>query len=151
MITVEEFGYEHADTAFMLIEKLLEELGEEGDSAQLDKKKILADWQRFQDRFTFFVALDENNQALGIITLAENIAIYADGAHGVINELYVAPEHRSQSVGTMLIETAKEYGRFKGWHRIDVTCPLGEKWARTVEFYEREGFVHTGPRLKVQL
>ncbi len=151
MITVEEFGYEHADTALMLVGKLLEELREDGPSVELDKKKILTDWQQFQDRFNFFVALDENNQALGIVTLAENFAIYADGACGVINELYVPPDRRGQSVGKMLIETAKEYGRFRGWKRIDVTCPLGEKWARTVEFYEREGFVQTGPRLKFQL
>jgi GNAT superfamily N-acetyltransferase len=151
MITVEEFGYEHADTALMLVDKLLEELREEDESVELDKKKILDDWQRFQDRFTFFVALDENNNSLGIITLAENFAIYADGACGVINELYVAPGQRGQSVGKMLIETAKEYGKFKGWHRIDVTCPPGEKWQRTVNFYMREGFTVSGPRLKFKL
>ena len=149
MITVEEIGIERADQIIELVTKLLDEIREEADKAvELDREKIVQDWTGNQDTFTAFVALDESEKLLGVVTLVDSFAVYAGGRYGVINELYVLPEYRNQQVGRMLVETAKDYGRYQGWKRIDVTAPLGEKWERTIKFYEREGFVHTGPKLK---
>ena len=152
MITVEQLDIERADLVLKLVARLLEELREEPEESNqtdaLNYEKIKQDWVANQDRFTAFVALDEDNTTLGVITLTESFAIYADGSYGTINELYVLPEHRQKKIGKILIETAKEYGRQCGWRRLDVTAPSGEKWDRTVAFYLRESFAHTGPKLR---
>jgi GNAT superfamily N-acetyltransferase len=157
MITVEQLDIEQADLVLDLVTRLLEELAEDGETVALDIEKIKHGWEANEDRFTAFVALEEDDEnggeatTLGIITLVESFAIYADGSYGVINELYVLPEHREKQIGRVLIETAKEYGRQCGWRRIDVTAPHGEKWDRTVAFYLREDFVHSGPKLSLKL
>jgi GNAT superfamily N-acetyltransferase len=149
MITVEQLDIEQADRVLDLVTRQFEELREESDEAvALDVEKIKRGWEANQDRFTAFVALDEDNSTLGIVTLQESFAIYADGSYGVINELYVLPEHRDKKIGRVLIETVKEYGRQCGWRRIEVNAALGEKWERTVAFYLREDFTHLGPKLR---
>jgi len=152
MILIEELGIEKANQVIDLVRKLAVELGGEDDEfGGLDKAKILADWEASKERFVAFVAIAENGEVLGIITLAQSFAIYAGGCYGAINELYVAPKHRNKNVGKMLVETAKDYGRKRGWKRLDVTAPPGDKWRRTVNFYLREGFAHTGPKLRFML
>ena len=152
MITIEEVGPDFSPRVLNLVFRLLNELAEEsGDSPKLDPTRILNDWKASEDRFTVFIAFSESMDALGIVTLAENFAIYANGRYGIINELYVEPSARNQQVGKMLVETAKAYAQAKDWKRLDVTAPLGDKWQRTVDFYLREGFVQTGPKLKFML
>jgi GNAT superfamily N-acetyltransferase len=127
-------------------------LGDEGDEfSGIDREKMFRELDKNQNRFTAFLAKNDNGDNIGIVTLVESFAIYAGGNYGVIDEMYVVPEHRSQGVGKLLIKAAKEYGRQKGWFRIDVTAPTEERWQRTVKFYEREGFVFTGPKLKFVL
>lgn len=152
MILIEELGIEQADQVIELVRKLAVELGGEDDEfGGLDKTKILADWELSKERFVAFVAIAENGEVLGMITVAESFAIYAGGCYGAINELYVPPKHRNKNVGKMLVETAKDYGRDRGWKRLVVTAPPGDKWQRTVNFYLREGFTHTGPKLRFGL
>jgi GNAT superfamily N-acetyltransferase len=88
---------------------------------------------------------------VGVLTLTEQFAIYAGGRYGVIDELYVAPEHRSAGVGARLLEAAAALGATRGWRRLDVTAPPGTAWERTVRFYENHGFVFTGPKLRLDL
>jgi heme-degrading monooxygenase HmoA len=49
------------------------------------------------------------------------------------------------------IEAVKQFGRQKDWTRIDVTAPESERWIRARQFYEKQGFVFTGPKLKFLL
>lgn len=65
--------------------------------------------------------------------------------------MYVAPNSRSQGIGQKLITTLIKYAGQRKWQRIDVTAPPEEKWKRTIAFYEREGFVFTGPKLRLKL
>jgi GNAT superfamily N-acetyltransferase len=149
MIRIERVDIDQADRVFDLVGLLLAELSDDDDEFHgLDRDKILADWKRNAERFTAFIAHSDQGALIGVITLTETFAIYAGGCYGVIDELYVAPEFRSRQVGRMLLEQVKEHGRTRGWQRIDVTAPLGTKWRRTVDFYLREGFVHTGPKLR---
>lgn len=149
MITVERIGQEKANLIVEYVTRLLEELRDE--PFELHLEKIMADWNASGDRFIAFVALDGDGAVAGITTVVESFAIYANGNYGTINEMYVAPQHRSRQVGRMLIDAVKEYAGEKGWHRIDVTAPAGDAWKRTVSFYEKQGFVFTGPKLKFRL
>lgn len=149
MIKIEKAGIDQSSLVFDLVEKLLMELREEGEEAGIpDRERARRHWLENSDKFTSFIARDENHKPIGIITLTECFAIYAGGNFGIINELYIIPEYRSQKVGQKLLETVKDYARKKGWKRIDVTAPPGDGWARTIRFYEREGFVLTGRNLK---
>jgi GNAT superfamily N-acetyltransferase len=149
MIEIKRLTIDDSDTIIDLVGALLIELRDDWDGyKQPERNKILAEWKRHNDRFTVFAAYD-GTTPVGILTLAENFALYANGSYGIINELYIVPDHRSAGVGKMLIEAAKSYGRERRWKRIDVTAPPGEEWQRTVGFYEREGFVFTGPKLRL--
>lgn len=99
------------------------------------------------ERHSTLLALDGDGEPIGVITLTESIAIYAGGRIGVINELYVLPEWRSEGIGAMLVGQAKSLAEDRGWQRIEVTTP-GEDYEKTIRFYEREGFFKIGPRMR---
>jgi GNAT superfamily N-acetyltransferase len=151
-IDFERLTIKNAELVFDWVIRLLEELGKEGEELSgLDRKKVLTEWQQAGERFNAFVARNENGSILGILTLVETFAIYANGNYGVINEMYISPEYRSAGIGALLIDAAKELGRKKGWARIDVTAPESERWERSRRFYEKQGFAFTGPKLKILL
>ena len=95
-----------------------------------------------------FVAEAPEDGAVGVITLNEGTAIYAEGRFGTIAELYIAPAYRSQGVGALLVDRALAFGKVRGWARLEVGAPDQPRWSRTVDFYRRQGFVEVGPRLK---
>lgn len=97
------------------------------------------------DHHSTLLALNEDEDVVGIMTLAECLSVYAGGKYGVINELYVVSEYRSEGVGKMLIDAAKELADARDWKRIEVTTP-GDDFVKTLRFYEREGFYKIGPR-----
>jgi len=148
-IGIRQLGMERFDLIFNTVLLLLEELRESpSDNPFRFKDKILADWKRNPEHHIVFAAFDED-RVVGIITLSENFAIYTDGNHGTINELYVAPEYRSRGVGKMLLDKAVSLAKERDWQRIEVTAPFGEKWAGTIAFYLREGFTEAGPKLRL--
>lgn len=99
------------------------------------------------DHHSTLLAFNEDDEAVGVITLVESMSLSAGGHYGVINELYVVPEYRSEGVGKMLIDFAKEIGEQREWTRLEVTTP-GDEFEKTRHFYEREGFFKIGPRYK---
>jgi len=98
-----------------------------------------------------FLAEDDENHAVGLLTLNECAAIYAGGKFGEISELYVVPEFRAAKLGQQLIEKAFEFGRSKAWKRLEVGAPDVPRWNRTVSFYKENGFKEVGPRLSYVL
>ena len=80
--------------------------------------------------------------------LNECAAIYAGGRFGEITELYVVPEARSTGVAAALVAAAVRVAGDKGWRRLEVGAPAQPAWARTLAFYERQGFAPVGPRLR---
>jgi len=85
---------------------------------------------------------------MGVVTLHECAAIYAGGVFGEISELYVKPEFRSLQVGELLLSSAIEYGKSRGWKRLEVGSPPTNESPRTFKFYEKQGFQCTGSRLR---
>ncbi|MGC8774562.1 MAG: GNAT family N-acetyltransferase [Chlorobaculum sp.] len=103
-------------------------------------------------RYVVFVAVDGSDEPAGFIALYESCALYAGGVFGTIPELFVRPECRSLGVGQGLLEAAREFGKSRGWKRLEVTTPPLPEFDRTLAFYEQEGFEVTGGRkLKVLL
>ena len=101
------------------------------------------------ERHSTLLAYDNDGDPAGLITITETISLYACGLIGVINELYVLPEYRSEGLGKMLLDQCKELGQERGWKRLEVTTP-GEEYEKTLHFYEREGFYRIGPRYKFE-
>jgi GNAT superfamily N-acetyltransferase len=139
-------------TVFHLVEQLLRELGEEGEElGELRTEAVLSQWRSLGDGTVALLAETPDGEAVGVVTLVETFAIYANGRYGIINEMYVAPSHRSTGVGARLIAEALALGRARGWSRVDVTAPESARWARTRSFYDNQGFAFTGPKLKILL
>ncbi len=151
MIEIRRAGPQDRQILLDLVERLLKELEDlPSEFAGLDRDRTLFDLANAGDTFIAFLAR-VSGEPIGVLTVTETFAIYAGGRYGVIDEMYVVPEHRSSGVGRVLLEAARELGRVRGWRRIDVTAPPGPAWERTVRFYERHGFVFTGPKMRCLL
>ena len=148
---IERAAWSDLPEVLRLVERLLDELHDDEEFGGLDRHRTLGDLEREGNRFVALIARQDDREAAGVLTLTETFAIYAGGRYGVIDELYVAPAHRSTGVGRLLLDAAASIGRERGWRRIDVTAPPGERWRRTVAFYEKNGFVFTGPKLRRSL
>lgn len=133
-----------------LAQRLLSELGgfQTGDSADLISfcEQLLA-----SDYYTAFLAYDAASTPLGLLTLNEVPALYMAGRLGWIQELYVIPEARSLGAGHQLLIAALNYGRERGWKRLEVNTPDADSWPRTVAFYRREGFQGGSYHLRIPL
>jgi len=100
-----------------------------------------------QSKICAFLA-KKDNVNIGVVTLHECAAIYAGGVFGEISELYVKPEFRSLKVGELLLSSAIEHGKTRGWKRLEVGSPPLSDSPRTFKFYEKQGFECTGSRLR---
>lgn len=132
-----------------LVNNLLAELfGKDACITDADLARIKHQWQQQQAaHWAFKVEADDN--VIGFFTIAESFALYTRGFYGVINELWVDRQYRSQGVGKQIIDFIRDFSRQKNWLRVDVTAPPGDKWLRSVEFYQHNGFNHTGVKLKL--
>ena len=107
-------------------------------------------WMR-DGSYTVLLARDGECVA-GFVALAECRALYAEGRFGVIPELYVRPDRRSQGVGGALVDEAKRVARSNGWARLEVTTPPLPQFERTLACYERQGFsISGGRKMKVSV
>jgi GNAT superfamily N-acetyltransferase len=139
------------ETHTNLVAEMLAALFEEVDHTP-DAEEIAAIFSHIEadDRHSTLLAVDDDGDAVGVLTLVETISIYAGGYIGVLNELYVMPAWRSEGVGKILLDAAKDLAETRGWKRLEVTTP-GADYTKTLRFYEREGFVPIGPRYKYMI
>lgn len=141
---------QHVSLIIELLSELYLELGEEKESIKDLIPEFIETILKNQQTQIYLV-YNHNNEPVGIVTLTETQAIYAGGKYGVIDEMYIRPGYRSNNLGSQLIQSIKQIAQEKSWKRIDVTAPTEERWKRTVDFYEKNGFVFTGPKLKFKL
>lgn len=149
-IKIQKALEEELDTAVGMLKELYSELGEEVESVSYLSKKLLSELTNYGTTEIYFAKLAEGETA-GFMSLSECQAIYAGGKYGLLDEMYIKPEYRSMNIGGALVEEAKKIASARRWNRIDVTAPTEERWIRTVKFYERCGFVFTGPKLKLKI
>jgi GNAT superfamily N-acetyltransferase len=136
----------HTAIVAELLAALFEEVGH-----TLTEAEIAKIFDEIDEDFSHstLLAFNEEGDPVGILTLVESLALYAGGRIGVVDELYVVPPYRSEGVGKILLDAAKELAEGRGWMRLEVTTP-GEEFEKTLRFYEREGFVPIGPRYKFE-
>ena len=139
-----------AKVSVRLIKALLDELNGEPVKWDTDKAESLCRKMIAQEDYVVFYSVNGQDEIVGLITIAESESLYAGGKIGIIQELYIVPQMRSQGLGRALIQKAVEYARNRKWNRLEVGAPAYPQWSRTKTFYIREGFKEIGPRLKYE-
>jgi GNAT superfamily N-acetyltransferase len=134
-----------AEMAVALTEEISQQIGagryglDAGVSARLCAERLA------QGSYFAFLALRDGTP-VGFVGLSEGCSLYAGGSIGTIQELYVAPAARSDRVGTALLDAVGTLARERDWRRLEVCTPPLPEFARSLAFYEREGFEITGGR-----
>lgn len=150
MIEIEQTSPNNKEL-FSIAETLVQELVQSSNkTVKFDFERIEEGLSSFSENINCFVAKD-GNQIVGLITLQTAFSFYSSGEYGIINELYINPTFRSKGIGKLLLDAVIKFGKSKGWKRIDVTAPAGEQWERSVNFYKKNGFIFTGPKLKYMI
>lgn len=112
---------------------------DEGATAVLCRELLI------EGRYTVLLAR-AGATPVGFAGLSEGRALYAGGAVGTIEELYVVPGWRMRGTGTALLEAVARHAQAHGWRRTEVCTPPLPAFDRTLAFYERHGFAITGGR-----
>ncbi len=137
-------------TIITLLNALYLELGEERSSCTFLNDEFINEIIN-SGKTSIYLALADNEIAVGIATLTESQAIYAGGNYGTLDEMYILPEYRWAGIGKQLIKKVIETGKEKNWKRIDVTTPTEENRENTISFYKSCGFTFTGNKLKLNI
>lgn len=99
-----------------------------------------------------FIALDANQQCVALLTLNECTALYAGGKFGEISELYIRAGQRSSGAGHSVVSAAVQFGRMRGWSRLEVAPASVPAWQhRSLDAYTRLGFTEVGPKMALSL
>jgi len=148
-VIVERARIEDAPIVAALVGELLAEITKAvGVPAfQFELAKCNAEARRLIEAGSYIAFLArQEGEAIGLISMYESYALYAEGTFGTIAELYVRPAARSVGVGRQLAAAARDFGAGRSWTRLEVTTPPLPVFDRTLAFYEREGFAVTGGR-----
>lgn len=148
-ITIGTAGTEQAPLIASLTKALLEEI-----MAATGTRHFTFDADAAAGHFRDFLGhggyaaylAERQGQSVGFVTLSETRALYAGGVFGIVTELYVHPELRSQGIGECLLEAARSHARQAGWVRLEVTTPPLPEFERALGFYRAHGFEIAGGR-----
>lgn len=134
-----------------LLQEIMAAIGTQAFAFSLDETAARTRSWLEDGSYTVLLARD-GDRLTGLLALSECRALYAGGRFGIIPELYVCPDRRSQGVGRALVEEAKHIAHSKGWTRLEVTTPPLPQFERALLFYERQGFsVSGGRKMKVDV
>ena len=77
---------------------------------------------------------------IGIAVLRLRRSIFEEGLTAYLEELYVAPDHRGEGLGTAVLEAVLERSRERGAAWVEVSTSEDDEGARRL--YERFGFIN---------
>ena len=83
--------------------------------------------------------VEEPPVGIALVTLRPNV--WYDGPVGLLDELYVAPDHRDLGLGTLLLAAAEDLVRGRGGEVLEINVDGDDVDAR--RFYERHGYRNT--------
>jgi len=87
-----------------------------------------------------------DDDLVGVCTLSYQPSIRTLGTYAIIQEMYVAPDFRSEKLGEHLIEAARSVAEDAGCPMVELsTPPNGE---RAENFYRRVGFTQVGVQMR---
>jgi GNAT superfamily N-acetyltransferase len=133
------------------VAELLIELGGAPTAPSLLAKAALA---LIDDREAGAVLLaDHDRHIVGLLGVSWLQAIRTQGRYGLIQELWVHPAWRSQTIGADLLAALFEFAREREITRLEVGLP-GERFpnlAATEAFYTNNGFQMIGTRMRRSL
>lgn len=156
MATIIKIDPEYYDELSVMMGELLDEIIQLTNDPviQFDQEKNL-EWLKIlieEEKYWIFIAMDNNNNVIGFVSLYESYALYSEGAYGTIPELYVRPAYRSQNIGKDLLDCAITFSQKKNWRQLEITTPPLPEFARTLQFYRENNFQITGGRkLKLKI
>lgn len=149
-IQIHRAGAEDVDEVTLLVGELLNEImvAINAASFNFDRSATATRLKDFieREKYMVFIARDAANTAIGFVSLYESYALYAEGVFGTLAEFYVRPELRSNKIGGRLLSAARQHALSRAWTRLEVTSPPLPQFDKTVQFYERSGFIVTGGR-----
>jgi GNAT superfamily N-acetyltransferase len=79
--------------------------------------------------------------AVAFVTLRPNV--WYEGAVAILEELYVAPEHRGHGLGSELLAAVEAETRRRGGEVVEINVDGVDTDAR--RFYERHGYINIEP------
>ncbi len=147
-VTISQASASDAQDVARLVSALLLELEPEA-KAELEAMKLPEKAQYLlADQLIYAFIARLADEVIGVITLHRCAALYAGGVFGEISELYVLPEYRKLNLGKQLIDTAMVFAAEQDWLRLEVGAPPLAEFPRAQRFYEANGFICTGQRLR---
>lgn len=153
-VSIDQATTEQSDQVAEMVKELLCEIMEGTGEANFRVNEVTLQFQARtllagESYVVLLASITETSALLGFVSMFEGSALYTEGVFGVVPELYVRAEFRSEGIGTMLVDHAVKYGSSQGWNRLEVTTPPLPEFERTLAFYEKHGFsVAGGKKLK---
>ncbi|WP_461089893.1 GNAT family N-acetyltransferase [Spirosoma gilvum] len=89
----------------------------------------------------FYLVAEQHRQVIGFVSCHVQFLLHHEGKVGEIQELYVHPNVRNQSIGQKLVAALKKIAIQEQFVNLEVTT--NQKRTDTVRFYEREAFRRT--------
>jgi ribosomal protein S18 acetylase RimI-like enzyme len=83
--------------------------------------------------------MDEDGTAVGYLVLTFGFSLEFGGRDGLVDELYVSPEHRGRGLGTRALEVASAACREQGIRAVHLHVERSKEGAQAL--YRRAGFV----------
>lgn len=81
--------------------------------------------------------------AIGVAVVSLRPNVWFDGPVALLDELYVAPDHRSQGIGGRMLGLVRQEAARRGAELLEINVDEGDTDAR--RFYERHGFTDIEP------
>lgn len=148
---VREAGEGDIAAAAAAVGELLAELGGEAPSAaELEAAtRVLVE----RPEAGALLVAEAGGAIVGVLAASWLHAIHVPGRYGVIQDLWVDPEWRSQAIGRDLVEGFAAVAREQGAARLEVGLPKEsfERIRSTEAFYLANGFVSLGVRMRRKL